>query len=160
MAASESKKPKRGRPTIFTQKIADELCAHLAMGESLRTACARKNMPAVKTVFNWFHRYPDFVQQYEKAKQEAADAMAEEILDIADTPLIGEEITIKGYGKKQTVEVSRKEMLGHRRLQIDTRKFLMAKMKPKRYGEKLDLTTDGEKLPTPIYGGKSSGNTE
>jgi outer membrane lipoprotein-sorting protein len=42
------------------------------------------------------------------------------------------------------------------RLRVDTRKWLMAKMKPKVYGEKLDLTSDGKVLPAPIYGGQST----
>lgn len=37
-----------------------------------------------------------------------------------------------------------------RRLQVDTRKWYLSKVLPKLYGDKLDLTSGGEKLPTPI----------
>ena len=139
-----------GRPTKYSQELADTICERLAIGESLRTVCKPDSMPSVSTIFNWFRSQEGFLEQYEKAKQESADAMAEDILEIADNPQMGEIRTIKPDG---SVEVKQDEMLGHRRLQIDTRKFLMAKMKPKRYGDSLDLTTKGEKLPTPILGG-------
>lgn len=73
--------------------------------------------------------------------------MAEEILYISDNTEEGETIVEKldKDGNAYT-ETRTGDMLGHRKLQIDTRKFLMAKMKPKRYGDKLDLTSGGEKL--------------
>jgi len=156
--AKTPKTPKKmGRPTIYSLELATELCGYLAMGESLRTACARKGMPSVKTVFLWLSESneelwrDDFLHQYTRAKQEAADAMAEEILDISNTPTKGK-VTVTRTSKDKdgnevtVTEVREDDMLGHRRLQIDTRKFLMAKMKPKIYGDKMDLTTDGEKI--------------
>lgn len=135
---------KTGRPTKYTQRLADEICAELALGKSLRTVCKPDAMPSVKTIFNWFRIYPDFLQQYTRAKQESADAMADEILDIADD------------GSNDWMAITRKdeseawqlngEHVQRSRLRIDTRKFLMAKMKPKVYGEKLDITSDGEKM--------------
>lgn len=150
-----TKKPKHpgGRPEIYTQELADKVCAALAVGESLRTVCKDEDMPGLTTVFKWIRTNEEFAKQYEKAKQESADAMGEELLYIADNPIEGEEITIKADGSK---EIRKGDMLGHRRLQVDSRKWLMAKMKPKKYGDKLDLTSDGEKLPTPIYGGRSN----
>ena len=145
MAWSEKEKQHRemGRPSKYTKAIADELCAYLSMGESLRTACEHEGMPSVKTVFNWFRVHEDFLQQYTRAKEEAADWMAEDILDISDNA-----------PTKTNNDIQKAK------LRVDTRKFLMAKMKPKRYGDKLDLTSDGKPLPTPIYGGKSSGTAK
>lgn len=140
---------KMGRPSIYTPELAAELCYYLSMGESLRTACKHKGMPTVKTVFLWLSASnkaewrDDFLQQYTRAKEEAADAMAEEILYIADTPKHGVEKVTKANG---VTEIKEGDMLGHRRLQIDTRKFIMAKMKPKKYGDKVDLTSGGEKI--------------
>ena len=132
-----------GRPSEYTQEVADAICAELSIGKSLRTVCDADDMPSVKTIFNWFRAYPDFLQQYTRAKEESADAMAEELLYIADNQEIGVTTTVKGDG---SVETKEEDMLGHRKLKIESRKWLMAKMKPKRYGDKLDLTTDGEKL--------------
>jgi hypothetical protein len=139
-----------GRPSEFTQEKADALCFELSQGKSLRTVCKIKGMPSGVTVFKWMREHDKFLLQYEKAKQESADAMAEELIDICNTPLVGDEITYLPNGKKQ---IKKGDMLGHRRLQIDTRKWLMSKMKPKKYGEHIDVTSDGKPLPTPIYGG-------
>lgn len=92
------------------------------------------------------------MQQYTRAKEESADAMADEILDIADDGS-NDYMTVT-YGEEER-EVINHEALQRSKLRVDTRKFLMAKMKPKRYGDKLDLTTDGKELPAPIFGGMS-----
>lgn len=141
-----------GRPTVYTQELADRICELLADGQSMRTVCAQEDMPAMSSVFKWLRENEEFSQQYAKAKEESSDAMAEDLLHIADTPVMGEIKTIKPDG---TVEIKQDEMLGHRRLQVDTRKWLMAKMKPKKYGDKLDMTTNGKDLPSPILGGAS-----
>lgn len=151
-------KPKHpgGRPTIYTQDLADEICEQLAMGISMRTIASDEKMPAMSTLFKWLREIDEFSEQYAKAKQESADAMAEDVIYIADTPVMGEIRTIRPDG---SIEVKQDEMLGHRRLQIDTRKWLMAKMKPKKYGDRIDHTTNGKDLPSPILGGLSMNNT-
>jgi hypothetical protein len=142
---------------VYSAELAGELCGYLAQGMSLRKACAKKGMPGMTTVFMWLSLSnkqlwrDDFREQYARAKQESADMMAEQILDIANTPTKGKVTITKTIMDKDgkpvtTIEVREDDMLGHRRLQIDTRKFLMAKMKPKIYGDKMDLTTDGEKI--------------
>lgn len=84
MMASKPTGNPRGRPSEYNQELADRICAELAQGYSLRTVCAADDMPSVKTIFNWFRTYPDFLQQYTRAKEESADAMADEVIDIAD----------------------------------------------------------------------------
>lgn len=138
------------RPSEYTQEIANKICEELATGKSLRTVCLGEDMPAIKTVFNWFKSYPLFLQQYAQAKQESADAMAEEILDLSD----GAIAVIKNGAEKKSNALAQAV-----KLQVDTRKWIMSKMKPKKYGEKLDLTSLGKRLPTPIYGGKSTKST-
>jgi len=108
----------------------------------MRTVCAADEMPAMSTVFKWLRENEGFSEQYARAKQEASDYMAEEIQDISDAAL--EDAYAGGENKAVNAIVN-----AHR-MRIDTRKWLMSKMKPKKYGDKLDLTTDGERLPTPI----------
>ncbi len=120
------------RPSDYTQELADRICVLLSEGKSLRTVCKAEDMPDASTIFRWIRSNEEFCKQYTRAKQESSDAWAEELHDIVD------EVAVD------------KEAINKARLQVDTRKWLMAKMKPKKYGEKLDLTTDGEKLPTPI----------
>lgn len=141
--SEEQATPQRGRPSDFTQDLADKICEELAEGKSLRTVCLADDMPGKATVFRWLRTNEDFRDQYTRAKQEAADALADEILDIADDGS-NDYMTVK-FGDEER-EVLNHEALQRSRLRVDTRKFLMAKMKPKVYGEKLDLTTDGEKI--------------
>lgn len=134
---------KVGRPSSYTQELADKICAELGQGRSLRTVCKPDDMPHISTIFNWFRTQPQFLEQYTRAKEESADAMAEDVLDIADDGT-NDYMTITKGGHEY--EVVNNEALQRSRLRVDTRKWLMAKMKPKKYGDKLDMTSDGEKL--------------
>lgn len=151
---------KMGRPTDYSPELVARLCAELSQGKSLRTVTRNDDMPALTTIFRWLSLSnaaewaQDFRDQYARAKEEAADAMADEVLHISDTPVMGETRTIRPDG---SVEVKQDEMLGHRRLQIDTRKWLMAKMKPKKYGERIQHANDEDNpMPAPIFGGASA----
>ena len=141
----------KGRPTIFTKALGDRFFARLAMGESVRTVCAEDNMPAMTTIFRWLREKEDFRKQYDVAKQEATEAMSEDLLDIADNG-VNDWMEVH-YGKDDDASWRvNGEAIQRSRLRVDVRKWLMSKMKPKKYGEKLDLTSAGEKLPTPILG--------
>lgn len=133
-----------GRPMEYTQEKGDEICADLAMGMSLRSVCLKDDRPAISTVFRWIRTYPEFRKQYEDAKQESADAMAEEVLDIADDGT--NDYITKENKDGSEYETVNSEHIQRSRLRVDTRKWLMAKMKPKKYGDKLDVVSDGEKL--------------
>jgi hypothetical protein len=136
-----------GRPSMFTQELADSICEQLALGFSIRTVCRPDEMPSIQTFFRWMREKPEFSEQYAKAKQEAADAMAEDIMDIADD---GTNDWMEFHAKDNEGWKLNGEALARSRLRVDTRKFLMAKMKPKKYGDKLDVTSDGKPLPAPI----------
>jgi len=139
---------KKGRPSKYTKELADAICERLAMGESMRTVSKDETMPAMSTMFKWLRENDNFSEQYARAKQESADAMAEEILDIADDGTNDWETIEFENGYKK--EVINHEVLARSRLRVDTRKWLMSKMKPKKYGDKIDMTTNGKELPTPI----------
>lgn len=145
MVDSLRKKPKKkiGRPSEYTQDVADKICEQLATGDSLRTVCRGDDMPSLQTVFNWFRTQKGFVEQYARATQERTEAMAEEILDIADDGTNDFMTITKG---DRDYEVENKEVTNRSRLRVDTRKWLMSKMKPKKYGDSLDLTTKGEPI--------------
>lgn len=132
-----------GRPSLYTQELADKICEELALGQSMRTVCAMDDMPSMATVFNWLRTKPEFLEQYARAKEESTDAMAEEVLDIADNGV--NDWMEKTYGET-TSWVTNGEALQRSRLRVDTRKWLMSKMKPKKYGEKMDVTSDGKAI--------------
>lgn len=137
---SKTKKP-TGRPEIYTKELAAAICAELAQGKSLRTVCADPDMPAISTVFLWFPKHKGFSEQYAHAKEASADAMHEELSDLGDQAI---SLALANTGPVSNAVVNAVK------LKADNLKWSMSKMKPKRYGEKLDLTSDGKKLPTPI----------
>ena len=128
-----------GRPTTYNAETATTLCGYLAEGQSLRTACKNEGMPNPSTVFMWMRASAEFSKQYEQAKQEAADAMAEELLDIADD---GSNDWMEKHDENGEVAGYKVngEHIQRSRLRTDVRKFLMAKMKPKKYGDAIAFT--------------------
>jgi hypothetical protein len=127
-----------GRPSSYTKERATKLCYYLSIGQSLRTACSHDDMPSIQTVFTWFNTFPEFLEQYTRAKQEAADMMAEDILDIADD---GRNDWMTVYFGKNEVTMPNREVLARSKLRVDARIFLMSKMKPRKYGDKPEDTT-------------------
>jgi hypothetical protein len=104
---------KQGRPSVFSRRLADRLCRLLANGYSLKSICRRNCFPSHETVRRWLRDKPEFRAQYARAREDQADALAEEIIDIADAaadPQLG-------------------------RLRVDARKWVAAKLKPRKYGE-------------------------
>ena len=128
---------KIGRPTKYSPDIALQICIYLGEGESIRRVCEREDMPAMSTVFLWLKDNKEFSEQYARAKEAAVEAMAEEILDLSDGA-IG---VIKGGAEKKSSALAQAV-----RLQVDTRKWLMSKLKAKKYGDKVDLTSDGKAI--------------
>ncbi len=126
-----------GQPSKYNEKIAAKLCSKLATGQSLRTACKGKDMPCVKTVFNWFNQHPEFLQQYARAKEESADALIEEMIDIADEGTNDYMERKDENGEGTGSYYLNGEHVQRSRLRVDTRKWIASKLKPKKYGDKI-----------------------
>lgn len=129
-----------GRPSSYSQEIADAICERLADGVSLRTVCLAEDMPAKSTVFKWLREIPGFSDQYAKAKEESADALVEDLLDIADN---GSNDWIATNDPNNPGYKQNGEAINRSRLRVDTRKWIASKLKAKKYGEKqaIDLTS-------------------
>jgi hypothetical protein len=125
--------------STFTPEIAAEICARLAEGEPLRVICRDAHMPAWRTVYDWIEANDDFSARIARARKLGFDAIAEEALEIADTPEIGEETEDDG----EKVKVKRGDMLGHRKLQVETRLKLLAKWCPAKYGDRTAMELTG-----------------
>jgi hypothetical protein len=111
-----------GRPTDFTQEIADAICERLADGESLRSICRDQHMPTKGCVFRWLSDNKDFADQYTRAREAQADSHIDDIVDIADD---------KGLDPND------------KRIRIDARKWSAGKMRPKKYGDKVAVVGGG-----------------
>jgi len=132
-----------GRPSDYTPELADRICERLAEGVSLRTVCMADDMPDASTVFRWLRTNTEFCEQYTRAKQESADALVDEMTDIADDGTNDwmeekdREGEIKGWRENG-------EAIQRSRLRVETRKWIAAKLKPKKYGDKVEHEHSGK----------------
>jgi hypothetical protein len=131
------------RPSSYTLELADKICARLAAGESMRTVCKDEDMPVVQTLFNWMRVHPEFLEQYTRAKEESADALIEESLDIADDGTNDWMVKHGADGAAIGWQLNG-EHVQRSKLRIDTRKWMASKLKPKRYGDKVTNEHTGE----------------
>ncbi|WP_278494925.1 hypothetical protein [Chryseobacterium arthrosphaerae] len=122
-------------------------------GLPIRQILKEKWSPSPSTFFEWLEDDKSKAKRYARACEIRAEFLFEEMREIAFTPEIGEtiEMTQKGGkdGKKEIKKIQG-DMLGHRKLKVDTIKWQISKLYPKKYGDKLDLTSDGEKIPGSI----------
>lgn len=127
-----------GRPTLYTSELAAEICSRLAGGDSLRTVCNADDMPARQNVFLWMVKYPEFRDQYELAKEQSAEALAEELMDIADD---GSNDWMEKNGSDEGKEAYsvNGEAIQRSRLRVDARKWYLSKIKIKKYGDRQQI---------------------
>lgn len=142
--APEAPKKKMGAPkgsgSKYTEEIADQICDLVSNGVNLRKVCRMEGMPAWRTVYDWVVAHPDFAARLARAREMGYDALAEEALEISNTPVMGQKQVMGDKSTYTTVE----DMLGHRKLQIETRLKLLACWDPKKYGNKVQLGGDAD----------------
>ena len=137
---------------MYTQEIADRLCMRMEDGESVRTICLDEDMPGRATVYRWLadEENKSFRDQYARAIDARAEKIFEEIIDIADTPVEAEKVTTKADGKR---EITTGDAVERSKLRVDARKWVVARLAPKKYGEKLNIEAtgkDGAPLPPAV----------
>ena len=135
-----------GRPSTFSQELGLAICEKLVEGLSLRTICLADDMPAVSTVMLWLTKHKEFSEQYAHAREAQADTLADEMLDIADDASNDwmERPENRGGGWELNGDHVQRS-----RLRLDTRKWIAAKLKPKKYGDKVETTHKGD-IEAPI----------
>jgi len=131
---------KMGRPSKYTPELAAEICERLSAGEPLRQICRDAHMPHWTQMYEWKARDPELSLRVAQAREAGYDAMAEELLEISDTMHYGE--TIVEGGKNPLITTA--DMLGHRKLRIETRLKLLACWNPAKYGNKVQVGGDKE----------------
>ena len=138
--AQAQKKPITGRPTKYDESIASEICVRLANGEALRQICMEDKMPAQSTVYLWLTRFPVFSEMYARAREDQADTLADEIQAIAD------EMPMETTDKDGNTRFD-SAYINWMRLRVDARKWVAAKLKPRKYGDKVQVAGDPEGVP-------------
>lgn len=127
------------------ERISEEIFLLIANeGLALRNILKRKDMPAVETFYKWLKEDEKKMIQYARATEIRADKIFDEILTISDAT--EDDIIIDDEGK----EIVNHNVINRDRLRIDSRKWVLSKMQPKKYGDKIDVTTDGKPVNTTV----------
>jgi hypothetical protein len=122
-------KGKVGRPSTFSADVAMVVCTRIAKGESLNKIC-KDGVASIWTVLGWLDQHPEFAQQYARARELQADYYADEICEIADAA--ADEVD------PAAVQAAK--------LRVDARKWVASKLKPKRYGDRIEVESKSEVL--------------
>ena len=133
-----------GKPSGFKQDIANEICRRMAEGESLRQICRDEAMPNKAMVMRWLKngKFPKFVEQYARAREQLLEYWADEIIDIADDASNDYmERTSRDGGTEIAYNA---EHVQRSKLRIDARKWLLSKLVPKKYGDRIETTVKGD----------------
>jgi hypothetical protein len=121
-----------GRPSTYTEELGDAICEALAnTDKGLRHVLKEiEGAPSFACVHQWRHDHASFADKFAQAKKRQIENMAEDIVD-------------------HTMDESLDPNV--RRLIVDTKKWLLAKLLPRTYGDKLDITSGNEALATPSH---------
>ena len=131
-----------GRPSLFTKETANIICERIADGESLRSICDDEGMPSKSTVFKWLNEEEGFSDQYRRAREAQADTIFDDILDIADDGR-NDWMEKRNADGESIGWAENGEAMRRSHLRIEARKWMAGKLKPKKYGDKLDLNVSG-----------------
>lgn len=113
-----------GRPSDYSEELAEFICDQIADGKSLRTICLADDIPNRSTVLRWLDVNAVFAAKYARAREAQGDVMDEMIADEARA------------ATPETAAVAR--------VRIDAYKWRASKLAPKRYGDKVALTGDAD----------------
>jgi hypothetical protein len=121
-----------GRPTTYTEELGKRICHEIAgSDQGLRKLLAEHDdFPTLQTVLQWTRNNAQFADHFAQAKRQQIEAMAEDIVDLSNDDSIDP---------------------NDKRIRIDTRKWLLSKLIPRTYGDKLDVTSDGQALQVPTH---------
>ena len=121
------------------EDIFNKIFKTIENGKSLRYALSKIPLSS-KTFYEWIEDDEDKVKQYARATEERAEAILDEMIDIVDNNT--NDVNVLEDGK----EVVNNDVIQRSRLRYDARKWLVSKLNPKKYGDKIDMTTGGEKI--------------
>jgi hypothetical protein len=122
-----SKRVETKRRRRYTPELGAELCERLCEAQGLEVVCAAPDMPSQAAVYQWLRRYPDFAEQFGRARQIQADRLFDQVWTIARHAHEGNWRSAK--------------------LKTDTLRWLVGKLAPDRYGAPPGAARDEEARP-------------
>src|SRR3990172_11034129 len=143
-----SKQPKNkvGRPTLYTDKLADEICAEVIKQPfSIHRICTENEaFPDSATVYRWLAKHEYFRDSYAWAKEGQSDLLRDEIIDISDDTA-NDTLTITNK-KGESYDVENREWVNRSKIRTDNRRWLCERLSPTKYGTRVDLTSGGKEI--------------
>ena len=134
---TDSKQSKLGRPSSKpNQVIVEEICDWIAHGKTLRSYCRLKGKPSWRTIYNWLDKDSEFSSRFTQVRMRGADAIAEEALELIDTPPV-----LTGSEDSPKLDNAHVNWMRNR---ADLRLKLLAKWFPQRYGDRVGLDHTGD----------------
>jgi hypothetical protein len=112
------------KPAKYSPELFETVCQRLEEGETLTAICQEEGMPSKEGFYKWVESKEGAVDRYVRAREKQADSLAEEIVHISNTAIDAQ--------------------IG--RLQMDARKWFASKVAPKKYGDKTDITSNGNTI--------------
>ena len=144
----KSSKPRKiGRPTLYSKEKTDLICRLIASGQPLTKICAMDNMPCMSTVMNWLWQESpyreDFLERYARAREQQAEILADQIISIADDDS-DDIIFVEGNDASGMTAIPKanREFIQRSNLRVEARKWVAAKLLPKKYGDKKEVKVD------------------
>jgi hypothetical protein len=132
----------------YSQKEIDNIfnhvCSEIEKGRALRNVLKDENMPSTSTFYQWLDNNEDKAKQYARATEIRAEIIFDDILNIADDNVNDT------YTNDDGVELTNHDVIQRARLKIDARKWVLSKLNPKKFGDKTDITSGGEKIQTNV----------
>lgn len=129
-----------GRPSGYTSAIADKICEELASNRSLVKICEPADMPSLNTIYRWLRENKEFRDSYARAREDQADTLFNEILDISDD---GRNDWMARHGNDDVGWRENGEQIQRSKLRVDARKWAASKLLPKKYGDRVEHVGDG-----------------
>lgn len=127
-------------PVAYSRALALLIMDRVASGEALDDICSEPGMPPSVTVRRWVYEDKDGLGiEFIRAKQLSAERLADQLLKIADAPPPRLPTGAVDYGSVHLA-----------RLQIETRKWLLTKLLPRMYGDKVQVSGDPDGAPIKI----------
>lgn len=136
-----------GRPTIFSVDLAELICLEIAIsGKGLHRICSDNELlPSVRTVYSWlfqasnkedqfYKEKGEFLHKYTRAREMQADLYNDETIEIADN---------NRHDRESFVGINH---IQRAKLMCEMRLKVSARLWPKKYGSKVDVTSDGDKV--------------
>jgi hypothetical protein len=132
-----------GRPPEPVPKDkADEIIAWISSGQTLREYSRQEGKPHFNTVYDWLEKDEDFAMRFARARERGEEVIAQECLEIADDA--SNDYMLRSGKDGETAWALNGEHIQRSKLRIETRLKLLAKFNPKKWGDKVDLTSDGK----------------